>query len=118
MGLPTGAILEILADNLKIRKSVLPISKKSATGWATGLKIKNGGEQVLYTGHMYQLMPSIIALSSQMAMLEDTPITATMPLGAIANKFVNLSFFMGLLAPGDVHVEVDGYLKDVTALLQ
>jgi Fe-S oxidoreductase len=118
MGLPTGTILGILSDNLKIRKSVLPISNKSATGWAKGLKIKNGGEQVLYTGHMYQLMPSIIALSGQMAMLEDTPITKTMPLGRIANKFINLSFFMGLLAPSDVQVEVDGYLKNVANLLK
>jgi len=118
MGLPTGAILGILSDNLRKRKSVLPISNSAATGWAKGLKIKNGGEQVLYTGHMYQLMPSIIALSSQMAMLEDTPITKTMPLGRIANKFVNLSFFMGLLAPADVRVEVDGYLENVAALLQ
>jgi len=57
MPLPTGETIGILADNLRIRKSVLPISKKSATRWAKGLGLPKGGETVLYTGLMYQMIP-------------------------------------------------------------
>ena len=58
MPLPTKDILGILADNLNRRKSVLPMSAADTTRWAKGLNIPKGGKTILYTGHMYQLIPS------------------------------------------------------------
>ena len=91
MPLPIGPVLGILSDNLKIRGSVLPLSKSGATGWSMGLDILSGGETVLYTGLMYQLIPAIDALASQMAVFENSVITQLFGLGRFANKFINLS---------------------------
>ena len=69
MPLPIKPILGILADNLARRGSVLPISQRAATRWARGLNLPKGGETVIYTGHLYQLIPAIDAMAKQMAKL-------------------------------------------------
>jgi Fe-S oxidoreductase len=94
MPLPKKAVLGILADNLSLRGSVLPLSKDVATGWARGLDIPAGGETVLYTGHMYQLMPLIGAMTGQMKGLEDSWITGLMDYGRLVNKIINVAAFM------------------------
>ncbi len=117
MALPIGPILGILSDNLRKRGSVLPLTKKASTGWSNGLNIPKGGETVLYTGHMYQLIPAIDAMSSQMAMFENSPITKFFGLGRFANKFVNMSFFMSLLAKKELKQETNNVLHRVAKLL-
>jgi Fe-S oxidoreductase len=117
MALPIGPILGILSDNLRKRGSVLPLTKKASTGWANGLNIPEGGETVLYTGHMYQLIPAIDAMSGQMAMFENSPITKFFGLGRFANKFVNMSFFMSLLAKKELKDETNNVLRRVAKLL-
>ena len=83
MPLPTGDVIGILADNLRLRKSVLPISKRNVTRWARGLDIPDGGQTVLYTGMMYQLIPYIEGLVKAEVRLGDSPLaklTALPPL--------------------------------------
>jgi Fe-S oxidoreductase len=96
MPLPTASVLGILADNLRLRGSVLPLSEKKAVGWAEGLDIKRGGETVLYTGHLYQLMPAIAALESALITFEDNWLNKLTGVGRAANKIVNLSGLMAL----------------------
>ena len=62
MPLPTEDVIGILSDNLRLRGSVLPIPKRSAIGWARGLDLPRGGETVLYSGLMVQLIPYIEGL--------------------------------------------------------
>jgi Fe-S oxidoreductase len=118
MPLPIGPVLGILSDNLRIRGSVLPLSKSAATGWAKGLNIPSGGKTVLYTGLMYQLIPSIEALASQMAVFENSPITRYFGLGRFANKFINLSFFMGLTASKEMKLENDQVIRNIAQMLR
>lgn len=118
MPLPTGHILGILADNLSRRGSVLPLSTAAATRWARGLGLPRGGETVIYTGHMYQLIPSIEAMAGQMARFENSALTRFFGLGRFANRFVNLSFFMSLLASGADRRECDRTLRNIAALLR
>lgn len=118
MPLPTGTVLGILADNLNQRKSVLPISTRTATRWSKGLNLPKGGDTILYTGHMYQLIPAIDAMAGQMAMLENTWVTKFFGLGRLANKFVNMSFFMALLASKEQRHEYDKILAGIARLLQ
>ena len=66
MPMPIGPIIGILTDNLRLRRSVLPLGKRRATAWARGLNIPRGGETVLYTGLMYQMMPSVVLMARQM----------------------------------------------------
>lgn len=94
MPLPKKAILGILTDNLSRRGSVLPLPGNAAAEWASGLNIPRGGETILYTGHMYQLIPFIAGMANQMKILEDSWITSLMPYGRLVNKVINISRFM------------------------
>ena len=117
MPLPIGDVMGILADNLRLRKSVMPLSTARATAWARGLDIPRGGECVLYTGLMYQLMPSIASLQGQLAMLQNSWITRFMGLGRIANKIVNTSRIMARPDAKEQQA-YDGRLRNIARLLQ
>lgn len=117
MPLPIDNVLGILSDNLEKRKGALPLSKSKATSWAKGLNIPSGGETVLYTGQMYQLIPSINAMVGQMSMFENSWITSYFGLGRTVNKVVNLSMFMGFGTSGE-QKEYNGYLRNIAQLLK
>jgi hypothetical protein len=93
MSLPIAPVLGILADNLERRKSVLPLSRRNATGWAAGLGLPKGGETVIYTGHMYQIMPALMSLEKLTSMFEDHWIAKYFGIGRMVNKHVNVSWF-------------------------
>ncbi|MDQ0287385.1 Fe-S oxidoreductase [Desulfofundulus luciae] len=95
MPLPIGDTVGILADNLRIRKSVLPVPDKSASAWARGLGLTRGGETILYTGRMYQLIPYIEALNKVQEKIEDSWIADFVKVGRVINRFINVA---GLLA--------------------
>ncbi|OAT79426.1 (Fe-S)-binding protein [Desulfotomaculum copahuensis] len=95
MALPTGETIGILADNLRLRNSVLPIPGKNATRWAGGLGIPRGGETVLYTGMMYQLIPYIEAVNKSQEKIEDTWLVNFIKVGRLMNRVINISGFMG-----------------------
>jgi Fe-S oxidoreductase len=118
MPLPIAPILGIFADNLRKRGSVLPLSKRTATGWARGLNLPRGGETVLYTGHVYQMIPAIDAMSSQMALLENSFLTKFFGVGRLMNKFISLSFFMGLTASSEKMRHSNQVLRDIVGLLR
>ena len=94
MPLPTGDVIGILADNLRLRKSVLPLSTKVATKWTEGLGLPRGGETVLYTGMMYQLIPYIEGLVKAETKLGDSWLAKCTGLGRRVNRLVNISAFM------------------------
>ncbi|SHJ48123.1 (Fe-S)-binding protein [Desulfofundulus thermosubterraneus] len=96
MPLPIGDTVGILADNLRIRKSVLPVSAKSAVAWARGLGLARGGETILYTGRMYQLMPYIEALNKVQEKIEDSWIAEYVKFGRVINRLINISALMAL----------------------
>jgi Fe-S oxidoreductase len=118
MPLPIGPVLGILSDNLRKRGNVLPLSRDEATRWAGGLNIPRGGETVLYTGLMYQLIPSIEALARQMALFEDSALTRFFGLGRYINQFINLSFFMTLTASREMKGENDRILRNIAGMLK
>jgi Fe-S oxidoreductase len=94
MPLPTGDVIGILADNLRLRKSVLPISTRNATRWAQGLNLPRGGKTVIYTGLMYQLIPYIEGLVKAETRLGDSPLAKLTSLGRKMNRVINVSAFM------------------------
>ena len=118
MPLPIAPILGILSDNLRKRGSVLPLSKRTATGWARGLDLPRGGETVLYTGHMYQMIPALDVMSAQMAAFENSFMTRFFGIGRVLNKLVNLSFFMSLSASSEKLQHSNQILRDIAGLLR
>lgn len=96
MPLPIGDTVGILADNLRIRKSVLPVPAKSTVAWAKGLGLAMGGETILYTGRMYQLIPYIEALNKVQEKIEDSWIAELIKFGRVINRLINISALMAL----------------------
>ena len=95
MPLPIRDVVWILGDNLRLRGSVLPISARNATRWTRGLELSRGGETVLYTGQMYQLIPYIERLVAAQQRLGDSPVARFTGLGRRVNRLVNISAFIG-----------------------
>jgi len=93
MPLPTGEVIGILGDNLRWRRSVLPIPKRHVTGWARGLGLPRGGETVLYTGMMYQLIPYIEGLVRAEKRLGSSWLGDLAWLARKINRVVNVSTF-------------------------
>ncbi|MHB8156300.1 MAG: (Fe-S)-binding protein [Desulfocucumaceae bacterium] len=117
MPLPTGATIGILSDNLRKRNSVLPISPGNATRWAQGLGLPRGGETVIYTGLMYQLIPYIAAMSKAQGKVEDSWLADFAGLGRQVNKVINISAFMALPS-GSMKKSYNRILADIALLLK
>lgn len=94
MPLATADTIAILADNLRLRRSVLPIPAASAVRWADGLGLRRGGSTVLYTGQMYQLIPYIERLVAMEERLGDSWLAGFVGFGRRVNRVLNLSGFM------------------------
>jgi Fe-S oxidoreductase len=117
MPLPSKDVIGILSDNLRLRGSVLPIPKRSAIGWARDLNLPRGGETVIYTGLMVQLIPYIEGLVKMQERLGDSFLARFTPLGRWMNRFVNLSAFMARPS-ARTRTPYDRILADVAGLLQ
>jgi Fe-S oxidoreductase len=117
MPLPARDVAGILADNLRLRGSVLPIPARRATRWARELGLPRGGRTVLYTGMMYQLIPYIERLVTLSSRLGDSPLARLSGAGRRANRVVNL---LGLVArpPARERAEYDRILADIARLLR
>jgi Fe-S oxidoreductase len=89
MTLPVRDVAGLLADNLRLRGSVLPVPARRATRWARRLGLPRGGETVLYTGMMYQLIPYIERLVALEQRIGDSPLARLSGLARRANRLVN-----------------------------
>ncbi len=117
MGLPIADIIGTLSDNLKLRGSVMPLSARAMTAWARGLDIPRGGETVLYTGHMYQLMPYTAAMEEQLERLRDTPLIRYMKLGRKINQWINTTRLMPP-PPAETRETWNRRLRNIVRLLR
>ena len=89
MALATRDVVGILADNLRLRGSVLPIPARRATRWARELDLPRGGETVLYTGMMYQLVPYIERLVALEQRVGDSRLARFSGVARRLNRLVN-----------------------------
>ncbi|MGD0020596.1 MAG: (Fe-S)-binding protein [Candidatus Limnocylindrales bacterium] len=117
MPLPTRDVVGILADNLRIRGSVLPIPARQATRWARDLDLPRGGETVLYTGLMYQLIPYIERLVALERLLGNSPLARLTGVGRRLNRFINGVAFVARPSASE-RAEYDRVPANVARLLQ
>jgi len=102
MPLPTGNVIGLMVDNLKKRKTVFPISLRKAIMWAEGLDIPEGGETVIYTGSMYQLLPYMVAAVKNMGLIEDSFLGKFVGVGRFFNRIFNVSAFIAIPSRANV----------------
>jgi Fe-S oxidoreductase len=117
MPLPTGDVIGIMMDNLTKRGSVFPISRRKSVEWSKKLEIPVGGETVLYTGSMYQLLPYMIAAVNRMGKMEDSFLGKFVGMGRFFNKMLNVSAIMFRPQRAD-HKRFQRIIRDIARLLQ
>lgn len=117
MPFATQDIIGILTDNLRLRKSVLPIPRKNAVRWARGLDLRHGGDTVIYTGLMYQLIPYIEGLVEAEKKLADSRLAGMTALGRKVNRLLNISRFMARPS-AELRATYDQVPADVARLLK
>lgn len=117
MPLPIHDVLGIFSDNLRTRKCVVPLDSGKVDAWAKGLGIPFGGETVLYTGQMYQLIPAINSMSAMMAKFENSWFTRIFGIGRMLNRIANISWFMSG-GNGKEQAKYNNILRNIAALLK
>ena len=117
MPVPIDSTLGILGDNLRKRRSALPLGRRKVTAWTRGLHLPRGGATVLYTGQMWQMVPAINAMSARLAKMEGSWMAGYFGVARRINRLVNLA---GVMARGDPK-EVREYaesLRDIARVLR
>jgi Fe-S oxidoreductase len=117
MPLPIEPLLGFLSDNLRKRRSVMPMSSRKATQWAAGMNIPMGGDTVLYTGLMYQIIPSLTSAEKTTTLIENHGMGRLLSFGWMMNRFINLS---RLMPPADREEQnrYNDYLRNIVRLLR
>jgi Fe-S oxidoreductase len=77
-----------------------------------------GGKTIVYTGLMYQLMPSMIALGKLLSRLEDSRLVRLFGLGRILNRYLDTSRFTPLLVRKTDQGTFDGILRNIADSLR
>jgi len=90
MPLAIKDILDIIKEITEKKGSPIPLSTEVITGWARDLNIPKGGDTVLYTGQLYQMVPYINRYVHQLEKISAT----TLKLARVAGKFLDLSMFI------------------------
>jgi Fe-S oxidoreductase len=117
MPLPVRDVAGILADNLRLRGSVLPIPARRATAWARELDLSRGGETVLYTGLMYQLVAYIERLVDLELRFGDSRLARLSGLARRVNTVVNGTALVAR-PPARERAEFDRIPANVAGLLR
>ena len=90
MPLPVKDVIRMMKDNILKKGSPIPISAKAAHAWTDGLNIPKGGNTILYTGLLYQLVPYIDSAYNQLSKLEKSG-GSLIKIGRIVSKIVDVS---------------------------
>ena len=117
MPIPIDTTLGMLDDNLRKRHSALPIGRRAATAWARGMGIPRGGETVLFTGQMWQMVPAINAMSRQLAKYESRGSTRLFRVARRMNRLMNLTPLLARTKAKDRRA-YDERLRNIARLLR
>ncbi|MEM2811045.1 MAG: (Fe-S)-binding protein [Candidatus Korarchaeum sp.] len=116
MPLPVREVLDMIADNTRRRGCPVPLPEGDSYRWADGLSIPRGGDEVLFTGLLYQLTPHIDSLVNYLEGLERSSVaTLAIRLGRIAGKVVDVTKIAS--PPRERVEEQNGVIRNIAMLL-
>ncbi|MEM3715166.1 MAG: (Fe-S)-binding protein [Thermoprotei archaeon] len=91
MPLPVKDILKMIADNTKKYGMPFPMPKEVIYKWADGLDLPKGGDTVLFTGLLYQMIPYINASIKYLESVEESKyLSVLMKAGGIVSVISKL----------------------------
>jgi len=117
MPVPIDSTLGILGDNLRKRRSALPLGRRVVTEWTRGLDLPRGGATVLYTGQMWQMVPAINAMSRQLRKYETRESARMFRFARSMNRLVNLTPVLARVTPRD-RTAYNERLRNIVKLLR
>jgi hypothetical protein len=117
MPVPIDSTLGMLGDNLRRRRSALPIGRRRAIAWTQGLDLPRGGPTVLYTGQMWQMVPSINAMSRQLGRYEARRSARLFRFARSMNRLVNLTPWLARTTAAERRA-YDERLRNIVRLLR
>ncbi|MGC8947931.1 MAG: (Fe-S)-binding protein [Thermoprotei archaeon] len=91
MPLPVKDVLKMIADNTKKYGMPFPIPKEVIYKWTEGLDLPKGGDTVLFTGLLYQMIPYINTSIKYLESVEESKyLSVLMRAGGIVNVMSKL----------------------------
>jgi len=90
MPLAVKDVLDLIKEITEKEGSPVPLPVEVITGWTRDLDIPKGGDTILYTGQLYQMVPYIDRYVSRLEKVGST----TLKLAKVAGKFLDLSTFI------------------------
>ncbi|MHA1617496.1 MAG: (Fe-S)-binding protein [Candidatus Njordarchaeales archaeon] len=94
--LPLEPVFELLVNNIRNRGFPFPVKKDICYKWAEELELPKGGETILYTSCLYQLVPYINAMAHWLETAENSKF---LRLGLkLLGKLPSLSSFSTIIA--------------------
>ncbi len=117
MAISREHILALLAQNLENRGSVMPVRQKLLTRWADGLGLPKGGKTILYTGHMYQIMPFIRAMAAKNKKMDGSWLEKYAGFATVVNRIVNIVNLLSMGASSDDIQFYNDILRNIVTIL-
>jgi len=118
MPLPIEDIVKFIVENTRKTGSPIPIPKEYISRWAEGLNIPKGGDTILYTGLLYQLIPYLNATIKYLETLEESRVGGTiLKLGRLAGKIFDLTKIISNVSKEDVDRQ-NRIIRNIALLLK
>lgn len=101
---------DLLLSNLRSSMLPLPVDKGTCTKWASGLGLPRGGDTIIYTSCLYQLVPAINRLVSLIDKASKVPELA---------RLAPMSLMKSLVKPSQAELDrMSGIVRSIALLLR
>ncbi len=110
-------IIDILAENVKKTKNPFGVNKQKINSWYVNEDLPDKGEYLLFTGLMYQMIPYIEAVTSQLGKIEDSKFSKYSSLGRFVPRSLTNISLNALISKNNVDFSNE-VLKSIITLLK
>lgn len=118
MPLPIRDVVDVVVENTLKRGSPVAVPEDAAHGWARDLNLPKGGNLILYTSLLYQMIPYARASAKQMERLEESSVGgALLKLGKVVSSVFDISKLASGVSKEEISLQHD-VLKTIASLLK